>query len=413
MFIMNKKSKVDSKGRHLGENITYDRNRKRYRYSYKDASGEFKSIYSTSYEKLLTRIDNIDSMTKDGISCYEVERATVNTVFDRYISSKTNLRSTTMANYTYMYDKFIRSTFGKKKIAKIVFSDVLFFYKSLLKDMSINTVEVVNTVLRPTFQFALRDNLIKNNPVDGALSELKKSSDFHSVPRQALSQDEQKAFFSIFDIPECKSWENLFIVLFGTGCRVGEFTALTWNDIDFENKIITIDHNLTYRPRLENNNKCEYHITETKTKAGMRTIPMIDRVYQALIAEKELQESKGSRCKAVIDGYEGFIFFNKFGSVHNQSSINSAIKRLICKYNMKEELQAKREKRAPIFIPPFSCHIARHTFCTRLYENGVDIKTIQSVMGHKDIGTTLDIYAEISEAKKKDVFTTLDDNFVV
>ena len=410
---MNKKSKVDNKGRHLGENITYDRNRKRYRYSYKDASGEFRSIYSTSLDKLMDRINNIDSMLIDVMNCYEVEKTTVNDVFDRYLSSKVNLRSTTMSNYTYMYDKFIRPSFGKKKIAKIVFSDILLFYKGLLSKMSVNTVEVVNTILRPTFQFALRDNLIRNNPVDGALSELKKTSKFVTEDRKALSQAEQKMFFSLLEDPRSKRWENLFIVLFGTGCRVGEFTALTWNDIDFENRIITIDHNLTYRPRVENHNKCEYHITETKTKAGMRTIPMIDRVYQALMDEKIYQETTGLKCDSVIDGYEGFIFFNRFKSVHNQSSINAVIKRLICKYNASEELKAKREKRNPIFIPPFSCHIARHTFCTRLYENGVDIKTIQSVMGHKDIGTTLDIYAEISESKKKEVFTTLDDNFVV
>ena len=410
---MNKKAKVDSKGRHLGENITYDRNRKRYRYSYKDSSGEFRSIYSTSYEKLLERIDKIDSMLKNGMNCYEVEKATVNVVFDRYISSKINLRSTTMSNYTYMYDKFVRSSFGKRKISNIVYSDILFFYKDLLSKMSVNTVEVINTILRPTFQFALRDNLILNNPVDGALSEIKRNSHYSSESRQALTQDEQKAFFSVFDDPQCKRWENLFTVLFGTGCRVGEFTALTWNDIDFENRTITIDHNLTYRPRLENKNKCEYQITETKTKAGMRTILMIERVYQALMDEKVYQESNDLKCNMAVDGYEGFVFFNRFGSVHNQSSINSAIKRLTCKYNMREELSAKREKRPPIYIPPFSCHIARHTFCTRLYENGVDIKTIQSVMGHKDISTTLDIYAEISESKKKDVFTTLDENFVV
>ena len=80
---------------------------------------------------------------------------------------------------------------------------------------------------------------------------------------------------------------------------------------------------------------------------------------------------------------------------------------------MDEELKAKRENRKPIIIPHFTCHVVRHTFCTRLYENDVDIKTTQSIMGHTDVQTTLDIYADISEEKKKAVFTALNNNVVV
>ncbi len=73
----------------------------------------------------------------------------------------------------------------------------------------------------------------------------------------------------------------------------------------------------------------------------------------------------------------------------------------------KEELQAIGEKREPIILPRFSCHVIRHTFCTRLCENETNLKVIQDVMGHKDIQTTMDIYAEVSEQKKKDSFEKL------
>lgn len=76
-------------------------------------------------------------------------------------------------------------------------------------------------------------------------------------------------------------------------------------------------------------------------------------------------------------------------------------------------MDAKREGREPVIIPNFSCHITRHTFCTRLCENGTNAKVIQSVMGHKDIQTTLGIYAEVSENKKKDIFEQLNNQDVI
>ena len=76
-------------------------------------------------------------------------------------------------------------------------------------------------------------------------------------------------------------------------------------------------------------------------------------------------------------------------------------------------MDAKKEGRVPVIIPDFSCHITRHTFCTRLCENETNVKVIQSVMGHKDIQTTLDIYAEVSEKKKKDIFDQLNDHDVI
>ena len=79
----------------------------------------------------------------------------------------------------------------------------------------------------------------------------------------------------------------------------------------------------------------------------------------------------------------------------------------------KEIVDAKKEGREPVIIPDFSCHITRHTFCTRLCENETNVKVIQSVMGHKDIQTTLDIYAEVSESKKKDIFDQLNDHDVI
>ena len=103
----------------------------------------------------------------------------------------------------------------------------------------------------------------------------------------------------------------------------------------------------------------------------------------------------------------GFIFCNRFGNVPNPQSVNRAIKRIIADYNAGEEVEAKKQHREVVLLPDFSAHHLRHTFCTRLCEKETNLKVIQSVMGHKDIQTTMDVYAEATEQKKQESFERL------
>ena len=83
-------------------------------------------------------------------------------------------------------------------------------------------------------------------------------------------------------------------------------------------------------------------------------------------------------------------------------------------YNNAEEIiNAKKEKRQPVIIPHFSCHHLRHTFCTRFCENETNIKVIQAIMGHANIETTLDIYADVTQDKKKEALEILSKNLDV
>ena len=137
---------------------------------------------------------------------------------------------------------------------------------------------------------------------------------------------------------------------------------------------------------------------------------MFDEVYEALLEEFEQQKLLGIHCSQVVDGYKNFIFCNRFGNLHNPQGVNREIKRLIEKYNAEEIVNAKKQRREPVILPHFSCHHTRHTFCTRLCENDVNIKVIQSVMGHADIATTMNIYTDVTEAKKKREFENLQNN---
>ena len=170
---------------------------------------------------------------------------------------------------------------------------------------------------------------------------------------------------------------------------------------------------MTYYPRSDKNYKCEYELSLPKTEAGIRTIPMLKKVREALELERHNQNEYGYHCVVELGGMRNFIFCNRFGKLQNPAGVNKVIKRIVSDHNSQEIVDAKREGREPLIIPDFSCHITRHTFCSRLCENETNVKVIQSVMGHKDIQTTLDIYAEVSEKKKKDVFDQLNDQDII
>ena len=401
-------TRKDLRGRTLRKGEMQRSSDKRYAYSYKDPLGRRKYIYANDLVTLREKETQLTKDQLDGLDIYVAGKATVNFVFDRYMSLKTNLRQTTRSNYLYMYDRFVRDTFGKKKIAVIRYSDVLQFYNYLLdkQDLQVNTLESVHTLLHPTFQLAVRDEIIRKNPTDGVLTEIKKSYEQTTDVRHALTIPQQRAFMEhIANHPVYCHWWPLFTVLLGTGCRIGEALGLRWDDLDYERRTININHSLVYYPVGENRSSIQ-HISKPKTDAGIRTIPMLDAVKDAFEMLREEQKESGWS-DVEIDGMTGFVFCSRFGNVPNPQSVNRAIKRIIADYNEGEEAASKKQHRNAVLLPDFSAHNLRHTFCTRLCEKETNLKVIQSVMGHKDIQTTMDIYAEATEQKKQESFERL------
>ena len=137
------KSRKDNKGRVLRKGETQRSCDGKYVYTYVDPEGKRRSIYSKDIMELREREVKLMKDQLDGLDAYAAGTSTINFVFDRYISTKAELRETTMRNYKYMYDRFIRGGFGKKKIAAVKYSDVLFFYSDFLNNqkLQINTLE--------------------------------------------------------------------------------------------------------------------------------------------------------------------------------------------------------------------------------------------------------------------------------
>ena len=130
---------------------------------------------------------------------------------------------------------------------------------------------------------------------------------------------------------------------------------------------------------------------------------MTQAVKDAFRMEREYQEEVGLESVSRIDGYDDFIFVNRNGQVQNQGTLNKAIKRIMrdCNFAIldKNELDSK-----PTLLPDFSCHILRHTFATRMAEAGLNVKFLQSTLGHTDVSTTLNIYVSVTnELRNKEI----------
>ncbi|WP_346683931.1 site-specific integrase [Anaerostipes butyraticus] len=402
------KTRKDLRGRSLRKGEVQRASDKRYMYTYTDPLGRRKFIYANDLTQLREKEEKLLKDQLDGLDIYVAGKATLNETFDRYISTKYNLRESTRSSYLYTYDHYVRDTFGLKRIAEIKYSDVLQFYYHLLNQqgISLGTLDSVHCLLHPTFQLAVRDEIIRKNPTDGVMKEISRESGKNRGVRHALTIEQQRCFMEyIANHPIYYHWWPMFTILLGTGCRIGEALGLRWQDLDFENRVISINHSLVYYP-ANGSNKCVLRVSLPKTDAGIRTIPMLDIVKDAFEMLYEEQKENGFN-ETEIDGMSGFIFCNRFGSVPNPQTVNHTIKRIANNYNADEVVRAKKEHRDPIILPNFSCHHLRHTFCTRLCENETNLKVIQSIMGHKNIETTLDIYAEATEKKKQESFENL------
>ena len=411
----------DTKNRLLGKG-EYQKSDGRYMYRYVDSKGNNRFVYSWTLtqtdrppkgkhsEKCLRELEKeIAKDLQDEIDSFKAKKMTLNAFYEDYIEQKQELKTSTRTNYKYMYKKYVCDSIGRRKLPEIKYSDIKKFYNHLIREVGFkpNSMETIHTILHPIFATAVRDGYIRVNPTDGVMAEIKKSNDWEKPKRHALSVSEQEAFVEFTKSHSVYShWLPLFTVLLGTGCRVGEIVGLTWDDCDFKNGIININHSLIYRPD-EYTGKSGFYISTPKTKAGEREIPMFEAVRKALLNERMRQMREGFN-QTVIDGYSGFIFSNRFNGVLSPHNINRAIERITRDYNVEESELAARQNREPLLLPHFSVHNLRHTFCTRMCENESNIKVIQEIMGHSDISTTMDVYNEATRDKKKESFAGLE-----
>ena len=371
---------------HNGESQRQDG---RYAYKYKDINGETKFVYSWRLDKN----DRAPAGKPRDLSLREKERQiqqdlfnqivpnggnlTVLELVQKYLSLKVNVRHNTQANYNFVVGILKKEAFGSLRIDKVKLSDAKAWLIKLQKDgRGYSTIHSVRGVVRPAFEMAVQDDLIRKNPFGFELATVVVND---SVTREAITRAQERAFLKFIQEDNCyrKYYDGIYI-LFNTGLWISEFCGLTISDIDFQNKRIRVDR------QLQRKRDMEYIIEDTKTKSGERYVPMSQQVVECF--RRVIANRKPPKQEPIIEGYTGFLFLDKNEMPMVALHWEHYFKHILNKYNSIYKVQ----------LPKITPHVCRHTFCSNMARSGMSPKTLQYIMGHSDISVTLNTYTHLT-----------------
>lgn len=312
-----------------------------------------------------------DAQFEDAHSIDAFNDMTVNEWFHYWFTEikGNNIRQNSKICYEVRYRINVKDYIGNMLLSEVK----PLHCQNILNKMSLtcaeSTIDKTRLVMYMLFESALDNEIIDRNPVK---KSVKAKSSVKQKPRRVLTVEEQKAFLKT---AHGTSYYNQYAFLLQTGLRVGEMNALRWSDIDFENQLIHISRTLA----CEGIGKCI--IGETKTDAGKRDIPLTHEAVRILRKQKE----NVSRLNVIPIEFADYVFVNRNGMPTTRATYDKALKRL-----------AERAG-----IEKFSMHTLRHTFATRCIEGGMKPKTLQMILGHAKIHTTMDLYVHITYDEKE------------
>ena len=379
----------DNKNRNLekGESQRPDG---RYMYKYLDALKKPHCIYSwrltpkdevpagKKYDlSLREKIRQIQKDLDDGIQT-DGGKMTVLELVKKYIKSQSGLvKPTTEAGYKTVVNILSTKPFSQLAIKDVRCSTARDFIKDLQKKdkRSYSSIHSIRGVLRPAFAMAVEDDFIRKNPFNFELAKVLIND---SITREAISKAQMRKLLEFVKADKhfSKYYDGIYI-LFHTGLRISEFVGLTVNDLDMENRVINVNH------QLQRKSDGTKYIESTKTKSDTRTLPMENNVFECF--QRIIANRKPPEVEPVIDGYSGFLYFDKDERPMVAMHWEKYFQHIVEKHNKiyKDEL------------PKITPHVCRHTYCTNKAMNGMSPKTLQYLMGHSEIGVTMNTYTHL------------------
>ena len=220
------------------------------------------------------------------------------------------LRENSKSHYNSIYHKHISPVLGGYRISEITQLQVRHLIKELAKKgLKFETQNKVRIMLLDMFNKAMIDNFVRTNPAKGI--SIRRNEEFE---RKVLTVEEQKIFFEC-----CKGtfYDNLFLTAVSSGLRMGELAALREQDLDFDNKMISVTRTLVYQ-KLDEDSKKEFHIGPPKTKTSVRKVPM-NVISENALRKQLLQKNiiANRNIKDVDEQFKDLIFTTRYNTPLN------------------------------------------------------------------------------------------------
>ena len=306
-----------------------------------------------------------------------------------------DIKPSTKERYEGIYRNYVKnSDISGIKLKDITSKDIQDYYNKLIKKgKSVNCIKNLHKLIAPAIRYAYDSNMIIKDfsraivvPKD---SEEKKLSKINDVKLFNLSEQEK-----FIEAIRGHDLELLFLTALNSGLRQGELLALTWNDIDFENDIIRVNKTVKYTSDVSKNGRenCHIALQTPKSENSNRSVTIPNFLTKRL-QQYELHQRELKLKMANLYEDNNLVFCNIYGRYLDGSNVRKRFKRVLNN----------------IGFPDRKFHDLRHTFATRLFELEEEPKTVQELLGHSNISTTLDIYTHVLEGMKKKAASKLND----
>lgn len=380
------KKKVDSNGKCTlwGANIMI---------GYKaDGKKNIKIIYGKTQKEVKQKLE--DYKREMLLNTYSVDHDNISLADYYYtwlMDKKPSYKATSFKDYETVYRLYLKSRpIGNIKLKKLSQMDLKKQYRDLMKEGTTpHTIHRINTKLKVCLNTAIREEIIIKNPC--SLVELPKIT--RTKKREVLTAAEQTR---LIEAIQGHKLELLYIVALATGMRLGEILGLKWQAIDFTNNTIEVTNTVqkTYIFDDSMNKKIKTIEQTPKTENGTRSIPLPVSLIPRLRSHRKTQlenKLKYGQSYNISD----YVFTDELGRIIDNKKPNRNLQTILKKLG----------------IEPIKFHGLRKTYATRLFENGVPPKTVQTLLGHADIQTTLNIYTEVMDTEKQKAVDTLNNIF--
>lgn len=354
----------DRKGKELGVGISQ---RKDGLYT-----GRFVDKYGKRRQKYFKKLQECRQWLADAVyqdkhsDMRHLEDLTLDAWFDVWYSlNKESFRYNTLKARKLRYMNDIKPVIGHMLITEIKSIHCQNVMVSLREKYSRSTLSQTRSMMKILFDYAVDNDIISSNPVTGKV-RIVGGLEEHTA--RILTVQEQRKLIACLDD---YSFKNQYLFVLNTGLRCGEMIALTWDDVDFENRKVSVNKTATV---ISSNGRVI--INPPKTKSSIREVPLTQEALRILKEQKKRKVISLENCRYVFCGNDGKMISNQ-----NYSRTLS----YICQKNG---------------IEPITIHSLRHTFATRCIEAGMKPKTLQAILGHSTLAMTMNKYVHTTDDEK-------------